>query len=414
MAGVVGAAAVAILLVPADESVMRQRGRPSPVASAPVLRLYSSLPKTGIDSKPGLRDIELAVRLAVEEAGPRVGAHQVVYRSLDSGSEDHGIPWEVGKVQGNARAAAGDDRAVAYVGDVFSGATAISMPVLDGAGIPQVTPTSTYAGLTRSEGAEDGEPASYRSGAAANLVRVIPGDHLQAAAQLRWLRSLGVRRLALVSDGEFYGRGIVEMLAARAGRRGPAVVAQGRYDVKRLASIRDLVARIAARKPDAVVFTGAWQSRGAALLGRLNRALPRAWLMGTEGVGDERFLRGLRPGLRRRVLITMPELPVAGLTGEGRAFARSFERRYAHEPDPLAVFGYEAARLTLRAIAQAPAGPVTRVRRAVSAALFATRNRQSVLGRYSIDLNGDTTLGRYGAYRVSAQGERRFVRVLGD
>jgi branched-chain amino acid transport system substrate-binding protein len=34
------------------------------------------------------------------------------------------------------------------------------------------------------------------------------------------------------------------------------------------------------------------------------------------------------------------------------------------------------------------------------AAIFATRNRHSVLGTYSIEHGGDTTLRRYGVYRV--------------
>ena len=33
-------------------------------------------------------------------------------------------------------------------------------------------------------------------------------------------------------------------------------------------------------------------------------------------------------------------------------------------------------------------------------ALLATRGRDSVLGRYSIDRNGDSTLSAYGVYRV--------------
>jgi branched-chain amino acid transport system substrate-binding protein len=39
-------------------------------------------------------------------------------------------------------------------------------------------------------------------------------------------------------------------------------------------------------------------------------------------------------------------------------------------------------------------------RDAIVKALFATRNRRSGLGTYSIDANGDTTLTDYGAYRI--------------
>jgi len=46
------------------------------------------------------------------------------------------------------------------------------------------------------------------------------------------------------------------------------------------------------------------------------------------------------------------------------------------------------------------------------AALFATRDRDSVLGRYSIDANGDTTLPLYGGYKVTRGGSLVFDRVL--
>jgi len=43
--------------------------------------------------------------------------------------------------------------------------------------------------------------------------------------------------------------------------------------------------------------------------------------------------------------------------------------------------------------------------------IFATRTRESVLGTYSIDANGDTTLPYYGGYRVS-KGRLAFDRLL--
>jgi branched-chain amino acid transport system substrate-binding protein len=48
----------------------------------------------------------------------------------------------------------------------------------------------------------------------------------------------------------------------------------------------------------------------------------------------------------------------------------------------------------------------------MSSALFETKYRDSVLGHYSIDDNGDTTLRRYGAYRVTPAGALRFDHVL--
>ena len=61
------------------------------------------------------------------------------------------------------------------------------------------------------------------------------------------------------------------------------------------------------------------------------------------------------------------------------------------------LYGYEAMSVTLDAIARAG----SRDRRAVVNAFFVTKNRDSVLGRYSIDWNGDTTLSTYGVLRIA-------------
>jgi branched-chain amino acid transport system substrate-binding protein len=50
---------------------------------------------------------------------------------------------------------------------------------------------------------------------------------------------------------------------------------------------------------------------------------------------------------------------------------------------------------------------------AVLHALFATKNRNSVLGTYGFDSNGDTTLKSYGLYKASgANGSVTFFKAL--
>jgi len=66
-------------------------------------------------------------------------------------------------------------------------------------------------------------------------------------------------------------------------------------------------------------------------------------------------------------------------------------------------------RVLLQAIRTA--GPGGNDRLAVVKAFFRTRDRDSVLGRYSIDANGDTTLSTYAADRVS-RGRLVFDRIL--
>jgi branched-chain amino acid transport system substrate-binding protein len=57
------------------------------------------------------------------------------------------------------------------------------------------------------------------------------------------------------------------------------------------------------------------------------------------------------------------------------------------------------------------AGETDELRAAVIEQLFRTKGRESVLGTYDIDENGDTTITDYGAYRIRG-GELRFNRTI--
>ncbi len=63
---------------------------------------------------------------------------------------------------------------------------------------------------------------------------------------------------------------------------------------------------------------------------------------------------------------------------------------------PMAFYGYAAMELALDAVAEGPGDRAATVRAARSA-----RERDSILGRYSIDENGHTTGAAYGRLAIS-------------
>ncbi len=70
-----------------------------------------------------------------------------------------------------------------YIGEFNSDASEVSMPILNRAGVPQVSPASTYVGLTTSEpGSLPGEPNRYFPTGRRTFLRIVPMDTLQAAA----------------------------------------------------------------------------------------------------------------------------------------------------------------------------------------------------------------------------------------
>jgi branched-chain amino acid transport system substrate-binding protein len=93
----------------------------------------------------------------------------------------------------------------------------------------------------------------------------------------------------------------------------------------------------------------------------------------------------------------------------GQRFFRTFEQKYGHKPAPYAIYGYEAMNVTLLAIEKA--GENGNDRKAVVNAFYTIKDRDSVLGHYSIDRNGDTTANQEGGYRVK-QGKQVFDTLL--
>jgi hypothetical protein len=96
--------------------------------------------------------------------------------------------------------------------------------------------------------------------------------------------------------------------------------------------------------------------------------------------------------------------------------ARRFERTYGYAPAPEALYGYEAMSAVLSAIHRATStiGDRPLERADVVREFFATDRRASVLGPYAIDRNGDTSMDRFGAYRIGPVGELRFAGALDD
>jgi branched-chain amino acid transport system substrate-binding protein len=157
-----------------------------------------------------------------------------------------------------------------------------------------------------------------------------------------------------------------------------------------------------------VLLSAIDQRSAARLTNQLARALPTALLVASSGLAGSGYADpregGVSAAAAPRVLITSPTLPARAYPPSGQAFLAAYARRFGPAQPP-AIFGYESMSLMLSAIAKATdRGRKPAVRSKVVRAVFATRERQSVLGTYSIDPDGDTTLRSYGIYRVSDRG----------
>src|SRR3712207_5180997 len=113
------------------------------------------------------------------------------------------------------------------------------------------------------------------------------------------------------------------------------------------------------------------------------------------------------------IYVTFGGLPQRELSGEGQEFVKTFEQKYDEEIQPYTAYAYEAANVMLDAIERASeeAGGGVPEREAVVQQIFATENYQGVLGTWSFDEDGDTTLTELSVQHVE-NGEFKLDRVL--
>ncbi|MGH2912885.1 MAG: ABC transporter substrate-binding protein, partial [Solirubrobacteraceae bacterium] len=182
------------------------------------LTIYSGLPLQG-PSAAISKQIVGGEKLALADAGGRIGPLTVNYVSLDDSNPTNG-QWDPGVTAANAKAAAQDPTTIAYLGDYNSGATAVSLPLINAAGILQVSPSSPYVGLTSSLDAGQDEPERFYPTGKRTFGRVAQGDPVQAAAQVALLRAEGVHRVYMLADQYPFDGPLAQIVAGAAHQAG--------------------------------------------------------------------------------------------------------------------------------------------------------------------------------------------------
>ena len=376
------------------------------------IEIWSSLPRQG-SSKAQTDTIVNAIKMAFEEVGNKAGGYTIVYKDVDDSTAAAG-KWDEATEIKNANDAVANDKVVAYIGTFNSGAAKLSIPILCAKGIVMVSPANTYPGLTKAGKGEEGEPDKYYPGGCTrNYTRVVPADDLQGLAGAVWAKKLGLTNVYVIDDTELYGKGIADVFDAEAAGQGLTVLGRDGIDGK-ATDYKALAEKIKATNPDLVYYGGITQNNAGQLWRDLKDAMPDVTLMGPDGIFEGEFLQAAGEAAEGSY-ITFGGIPPDQLTGKGAEWLAAYNTKYPDAPpEAYTAYGYEAAKVIIAALERAAAtnpADMTALRAALLKEVFATKDYAGILGTWSFNAEGDTSLTEMSGQIVTG-GEFVFSEVI--
>ena len=255
----------------------------------------------------------------------------------------------------NARTATEDSTAIAYIGELDSGATRTSLPITNQAGMLQVSPGASAVDLTRSAPGSDQIPDEVQPSGSRTFGRVIPSDTVQGAAAAVVAGDMGVKSVVAIDRED----DVRETHCSMASIPSP-MLPRSRRPVSRAAPAASTWCH--RLQPIPILDVGGPRSTSSA---PTRRSPVTTRDDDARGLDPDLGPDGAEPAARRRSGAQVGE--------EGRFWA----------------YGYEAMAVVLDSIDRAD-DPLDRG--SVIDAFFATTDRDSILGTYSID-----DVGRYDA-----------------
>lgn len=379
----------------------------APISAQETVKIYTSWPLTGGTQAVGqsmLNAAQLALtHYLADHDGAGPGGLTVEIVPLDDASPTTGA-WDGTIEAENAQRCVNDAACMVYFGTYNSGAAKLSMPITNEAGIAQVSPANSYAGLTRAcETCAEGEPDIYRPSGEVNYFRVAATDDVQGPSAAAWAQCMGFEKVYILDDTQAYGAGIANEFERHATEIGLEVVGHGSMETADT-DPRSLLTAALAGGADLIYGGFVLDSGGPRVIqAMLEEGLFDEGIkfMGPDGILSPALIEqvGGADVLNDNTFFTFPGLLPNLLTNEtGTRFYEDYKATFnGEEPDPYSVYSYAATQVILNAFEQAAAaGTVDRA--TVLDLIRNTTDFEGIIGTFGFDENGDNTAAAFYGY----------------
>lgn len=356
-----------------------------PVSAAPakLVKIGVDLPMSGGEAPNGV-PTNNGVILAIEEANKAGGPYRFEEELKDDAVNGVHDPAQGAK---NAQELIADPAVVGIVGNFNSNVGKAVIPITNAAGIVQISPAQTNPGLTK------GPDAAALRTKPNNYFRVCTTDDIQGPVGADYAyRTLKARKVSILDDQETYGKGIADEFEKEFKRLGGTVLSHDGIP-KGTQDFHAILTAIKAKNPDLLYFGGVTTTGG----GLIRKQMPDVGLNipyeGGDGIVEDEFLKvagdAANGSYGTVASINVQRVPAA------QAFVKAYKARFGSDPGAYSANAYVAAKIIIdavRAVGPDRAKVLDWVRK--------LHNYKSIIGTFSFDKNGDTTLKIISIYAV--------------
>ena len=295
------------------------------IASAQeVVKIGHSAAVTGPVSYFG-KDTENGARMAIEALNARgvvIGGKKARFELV--AEDDGGDPKQATTVAQKLV----DGRVNGVVGHETSGTSIPAAKIYSDAGIPQIAPSTTNPKYTQ---------LGYKT-----AFRVVASDVQLGQALGRYaVKTMGVKRVAVIDDRTAYGQGLVTEFTKSLGQQGMTPVAR-EFTNDKATDFAAILTRIRAANPD-LVFFGGMNAVAGPMLRQMKQLGINARMMGGDGICSDE-MQPLSGNTMTDGQVVCAE--AGGVEEKGKAgmdkFRADYKKRYGIDVQIIAPYSYDA------------------------------------------------------------------------
>ena len=283
--------------------------------------------QTGPDAQLGI-NISNGAKLALEQHNAKSGAAQVKLITYDT----QGDPTQAT----NQAKKAISDKVVGVVGPAFSGESKTAVPILDEAGIPNISPSATAVSL-----AQNGWKTWHR---------VLANDDVQGPGDADFLaKTVAAKNVAVIDDQSEYGKGLADAVRQQLSKDGVKVAVNDSIDPK-ASSYSSTVNKVKPANVDAIFFGGYYSAAGK-LIKQLRDGGVQATFMSGDGSLDAQLISSAGGTAANGALLSCTCSSAVGSTDPTvQKFATDYKAKFNSDPATYSAECFDAMNIFLQAI----------------------------------------------------------------